>query len=201
MSELLVQLEWFKAVILPHEAAVRRRLTRICPPGFDIENLVAESLARAFQAKDIARITAGRSYLFSIARNILIDAMRREAVVSLDFMADLDSLRIDDGLERSLQARDQLRQLQAIIETLPAQCRRAFLLKRVHDYSLAQIAEEMGLSVSTVEKHLAKAVRLVAKALAEREDDGVGFISGRSDLPGGARRPGLGARGPARLRR
>ena len=44
MSELLVRLEWFKAVVLPHEATVRSRLRRICPQGFDVDNLVAEKL-------------------------------------------------------------------------------------------------------------------------------------------------------------
>jgi RNA polymerase sigma-70 factor (ECF subfamily) len=97
MSELLVRLEWFKAVVLPHEAAVRARLRRICPPGFDVDNLVAESLARAYQVQEFARITAGRSYLLTIARNLLIDTLRRERIVSLDFVADLDVLRSDDA--------------------------------------------------------------------------------------------------------
>lgn len=195
MSELLVRLEWFKAVVLPHEAAVRARLRRICPPGFDVDNLVAESLARAYQAHEFARVTAGRSYLFAIARNLLIDALRRETIVSLDFVADLDVLRSDDAaVERQIQARDELRWLQALVDRMPVQWRKVFLLRRVHDLSPATIAGQMGLSVSTVEKHLAKALKLVAQARAEREDQEFGRAAPQELRPASDRRPGRGLR-------
>lgn len=194
MDDLAKRLQWFKAVILPHEGALQARLRRVCPAGFDVENLAAESLARAYGAKDIDRITAGRSYLFAIARNLLIDAARRDTIVSLDFVADLDMLRADDSVEAALSARAELRSLQAIIDTLPPQCRRVFLLRRVHDLSLGEIAGQMALSVSTVEKHLAKAVMLVAKAVAEREEIGFERATHGSGREAGDRRSGVGVR-------
>jgi RNA polymerase sigma-70 factor (ECF subfamily) len=194
VDDLGKRLAWFKAVILPHEGVLRGRLRRLTPPGFDLDNLVAESLARAYAAKEIDRITGGRSYLFTIAHNLLIDAARRDTIVSLDFVADLDTLRaVDDSMEAGISARAELRWLQSVVDTLPPQCRRVFLLRRVHDHSLEEIAAEMALSVSTVEKHLAKAVRLVASALAEREGSGLGTTggSGRTAVD---RRPGRGVR-------
>lgn len=191
MSVAITRLEWFKAVILPHEGALRSRLRRLCPAGFDVDNLVAESLARAYTAKDITRIIIGRGYLFAIARNLLIDAARRDTIVSLDFVADLDILRSDDTLEASLTARDELRWLQAVIDTLPPQCRRVFLLRRIHELSLTEIAGQMALSVSTVEKHLAKAVMLVAKAVSEREGGSFERTPRRSGQQAGDRREGV----------
>lgn len=194
MDEVAERLAWFKAVILPHQGALAARLRRICPPGFDVENLVAESLARAYSVKQIERITAGRSYLFAIARNLLIDATRRETIVSLDFVADLDVLRADDSTAQAISARAELRSLQAIIDTLPPQCRRVFLLRRVHELSLNEIAGQMSLSVSTVEKHLAKAVMLVAKGMAEREEGDFGKPGDDAGGVAGDRRRGLGVR-------
>lgn len=188
------RLEWFKTVILPHEGYVRARLRRLCPSGFDVDNLVAESLARAYAAKDFRRIGSGRSYLFTIARNLLLDAARRDTIVSLDFVADLDTLLSPDSPEAVVSARDELRRLHAIVETLPEQPRRVFLMRRVYDYSPGAIAAELALSVSTVEKHLAKAIRLVAKGLAELEEERVERPAQRQDGPRRARGPGLGAR-------
>ena len=170
---------------------MRARLRRICPAGFDVENLVAESLARAYQVQDFARVTAGRAYLMTIARNLLIDALRRETIVSLDFVADLDVLRSDDAaVDRQIQARDELRWLQRLVDRLPPQSRKVFLLRRVHDLSLVDIAVQMSLSVSTVEKHLVKALKLVAQARAEREDDEFGRTAPQEVRLAGDRRSG-----------
>lgn len=163
---------WFKAVILPEEPALLARLRRMLPDADDAEDVAAETMARAYAAADFTRITAGRAYLFQIARNLLIDAARRDKVVSFDLVADLELLQVDDGQEAYLHARDELRRLQAIIETLPIQCRRAFVLRRVYGHSVGEIAEEMELSVSTVEKHLTKAVMRVMRAIRDREDLG-----------------------------
>ncbi len=183
---------WFKTVILIEEPALLARLRRILPNASDVEDVAAETLARAYATVDFGRVSAGRAYLFQIARNLMIDSARRDRIVSLDLRADLDLLQADHGLEANLQARDELRYLQAIIEMLPIQCRRAFILRRAYGHSVAEIAEEMGLSVSTVEKHLAKAVTRVMSGLRDREEVGGHRIdtasAGASADRGGSRR-------------
>jgi RNA polymerase sigma factor (sigma-70 family) len=164
------KLEWFKTVILPHEAALRARMRRILPSHHELDDMVAEVLARAYATDSWENVLTGRAFLFTIARNLVIDNARRNKIVSFESIADLDLLQADGNTESQLIARDALRQLQGIVDTLPGQCRRVFLLRRVHEKSMAEIADEMLLSVSTVEKHLAKAITLVMRAWAEREE-------------------------------
>ena len=166
------KLDWFKTTILPHEAALRGRLRRILPRRDDLDDLVAEVMTRAYATVDYAQLTAGRAYLFQIARNLIIDEARRAKIVSFDQIADVDLLMDHSSAERMLQARDELRRLDEIIETLPIQCRRAFILRRVHDKSVREIAEEMGLSVSTVDKHIGRATIRVMQAIGQFEDFG-----------------------------
>ena len=71
------RLNWFKAEILPHEAALRARLRRVMPRRADIDNIVAEAMARAFATEDFGRVTSGRGWLFRVARNLVIDEARR----------------------------------------------------------------------------------------------------------------------------
>jgi RNA polymerase sigma-70 factor (ECF subfamily) len=165
-----LRLDWFKTVILPHEAALRGRMRRVLRHREDLDDVVAEVLARAYATGDFGRITSGRAYLFQIARNLLIDEARRAKIVVLEDIVDLDLVADTLSAERLLQARDQLRRLEAIVETLPPQCRRAFILRRVHDRPVKEIAEEMGLSVFTVDKHIAKATLKVMQALGQFED-------------------------------
>lgn len=132
--------------------------------------MVAEVLARAYATENWENVTTGRAYLFTIARNLVIDTARRNKVVSFETIADLELLGSDNNVEAQLHAREALRQVESIVESLPSQCRRVFILRRIHEKSMIEIADEMALSVSTVEKHLAKAVAIVMRAWAEREE-------------------------------
>lgn len=171
--DLEARTAWFKTVILTEEPALRRRCRRSVRNAADLDDLVAETLTRAFSTPHWARIDRGRAFLFTIARNILIDSARRTRVVAIDLLANADDLAEEDGApspERIVAARDELRRLQVAVDSLPPQPRTAFLLRRVEDLSLQEIAARMGLSVSTVEKHLAKALRRLVRAQAEHED-------------------------------
>ena len=150
-------------------------MRRLLPAGYDVDNLVAEAMARAYSAGDPHHTGSGRAFLFQIARNLLIDEVRREKIVSFEFVADMELLHADEKTENVLYARDELRHLQKILDTLPPQCRRAFILRRVFDKSVIEIAEEMRLSVSTVDKHLMRASAKIMDALSQFEDSGFGW--------------------------
>jgi RNA polymerase sigma-70 factor (ECF subfamily) len=189
MDEARAKLNWFKSVVLPHQSALRARLRRIAPQRDDLDDMVADVLTRAYANPGWRSVDHGRAYVFTIARNLVIDQARRDKVVSFVQVVELDLLCSGQDLESQLCARDALRRLQALVDTLPQQCRRAFLLRRVHEKSMVEIADEMGLSVSTVEKHLGRAIRLVMQALAEQEEL-AGAGSGRSNAGDrGAGRP------------
>ncbi|QPI73719.1 sigma-70 family RNA polymerase sigma factor [Sphingobium sp. Cam5-1] len=170
MHRVRAKLDWFKAVILPQEAALRGRLRRILPSFLELDDIVAEVMARAYATENWNNVTTGRAYLFTIARNLIIDNARRNKVVSFETIADLELLQTENSVEAQLHAREALRQIEAIVETLPPQCRRVFVLRRIHERSMIEIAAEMSLSVSTVEKHLAKAIAIVMRAWSEREE-------------------------------
>ena len=170
MHRVRAKLDWFKAVILPQEAALRGRLRRILPSFLELDDMVAEVMARAYATENWNNVTTGRAYLFTIARNLIIDNARRNKVVSFETIADLELLQAENSVEAQLHAREALRQIEAIVETLPPQCRRVFVLRRIHERSMIEIAAEMSLSVSTVEKHLAKAIAIVMRAWSERQE-------------------------------
>ncbi len=163
---------WFKSVVLPHEAALRRHVRRLSASGVDIDDIISEALIRAYTSADYTRIDNGRAFLFAVARNLLIDLARRRAVVSFDYMADLDKLNLADGApsaETVVSARDEVRRLQQIVDALPPQCRRVFVMRRIDDLDLEEIAARLSLSVSTVEKHLSKAMALLTAGMAESD--------------------------------
>lgn len=174
LHDIRAKLDWFEAVILPHQTALRGRLSRILRSSQDLDDTVSEVLARAWSTDDWARVDHGRAYLFHIARNLIIDEARRDKIVSFEQIADLELLQAHTVLEDQLHARSELRWLQDFLPQLPRQCRRVFHMRRVQEKSMREIAEELALSVSTVEKHLAKAVLLIMRAQWQREETVLG---------------------------
>jgi len=88
----------------------------------------------------------------------------------MERLGEIDALRIiseEPGPERQATARQEFERLWRALCALPKQCRRAFQLQSFEDRSRREIAEQMGISERTVEKHLAKALLRVAVAMEE----------------------------------
>lgn len=171
MEDLHAKLEWFERNILPHAPVLRSRLRRLKNGSDELEDLVSEVLTRAYANPRWQQVENGRAYLFTIARNLLVDSARRQKVVSFDTIVEFESLQSSYDLSAHLCARDQLRKLQPVLDALPAQARRVFVARRLHEKSLPQIAEEMGLSVSTIEKHLGLALAAFMRAHTRQEQE------------------------------
>jgi len=161
--------QWVATHILPHEGEVRgwlRRHVRTLSTA-DIDDLVQEAYARLWPV-EFARIGNGRSYLYTVIRNLVVEQARRARIVPMERMGEIESLRIpsdEPGPERNVSARQELERLVRIVDALPEQCRRAFQLQKFGSLSQREIAREMNISEKTVEKHLATALLRVLDAL------------------------------------
>ncbi|MBU4197723.1 MAG: RNA polymerase sigma factor [Alphaproteobacteria bacterium] len=160
---------WLARSVMPHEPALRAWLRRGASPA-DVDDIVQETYAKLICIENSAAIQNVRAYLFRTARSAAIDRLRRQSVVQLEAVADLDRLQVaSDAVtpEDEVVDRNQLRLLARMIEGLPDKTRRIFVLSRVSGRSQKQIAQETGFPESTVEKHIAKAFVLLMAAYAD----------------------------------
>src|SRR6185369_15842135 len=74
------------------------------------------------------------------------------------------------GVVQQVMARQELGQLEAAIAELPPGCRAVLLLRKVELLSHQEIADRLGIAVSTVEKQHARALRLLRTALSAQTD-------------------------------
>ncbi len=136
--------------------------------ALDGEDIGQDAIVRMLQVKDRSAIQDPVRYLFRVARNLFVDAQRsrgRERGL-IDAEADLDSKA--DGKadpERALAGKERLERALTVIEDLPPRCRQAFRLHRFDGLSYAQIAREMAISPSMVEKHIAEAMLRLGRAM------------------------------------
>lgn len=146
---------------------MRRRVRSLT--AHDIDDLMQEAYSRLWSA-EYRHVSNGRSYLFAVVRNLLIEQARHARIVPMVRLGEIDSLLIpseEPGLDRRVGARQELERLERIVTDLPGQCRRAFQLQKFQGLSQREIAQEMNIKEKTVEKHLAVALVHILGALQE----------------------------------
>jgi RNA polymerase sigma factor (sigma-70 family) len=165
--------DWFMREVLPLEPMLTRFLQRNWRTEAEISDLRQEAYARVYEAAKRERPQLVKPFLFQIARNLMIDRLRRQSVVSLESMADVDWLNVSDdrpSAETYVAARQELRLLQAALDKLPPRCRQVVLMRKVEGFSQREVAKEMGITIETVENQVAKGMRLLAQAIGGRRD-------------------------------
>lgn len=163
---------WFAREILSHEAALVRYLTRIWPNRDDIHDLRQEIYMRVYEAASKARPQFPKSFLFTTARHLMVDRVRRSRVVSMEAIGDLEepNVAVDEiSPEQRLQARQELMKLARAFSVLPPRCREVMWLRRVDELSQKEVASRLHITEKTVESHIAKGTRLLADALYGRK--------------------------------
>jgi len=124
------------------------------------KEIVQEAFLRTYRQGE--SVTTLRAFLFSTARNLAANEYRHQRTVERDVQANLEEYRANDeceSLESGLIRDERNRLVQEAIDRLPPQCRAAFTLRIFHECSYKEVAERLGISVKTVEKHISRAIR------------------------------------------
>jgi RNA polymerase sigma-70 factor (ECF subfamily) len=157
---------WFAREILTHEDALLRYLLRCWSNRDEVHDLRQEIYVRVYQAAARGRPAMPKSFMFTTARHLMTDRLRRGRVVSIEAVGDLDALNVlidEASPERQLGARQELGRLADAFDRLPDRCREVVWLRRVEDLPQKEVAARLGIGEKTVEKQLAKGVRLIAE--------------------------------------
>ncbi len=163
---------WFADHVFVFHQQTRRYALSLVRQQDEAEDLVQEAYARLFALDDWASIANPHAFTMRIVRNLAIERFRRADVVRLDQSAILQKLEIEDQdptPDVVAMDRSELRHVVKVMEEMPPRMREAMYLRRIEGLPPAQVAERMNISVSTVETHLIKALRLLVHRLNRQE--------------------------------
>lgn len=159
--------QWHLDLLYRDQAGLlhRRIRARVGSPE-EASDLVQEAFSRLLGARAGQPLRNPGAFLNRIVRNLLIDRGRRNAVrppfVSLEPGTDI-AVPPDQG--RALELDQMRRRYREIVDTLPPRTREVFLLHRVDELGYREIAERLGISIRTVEWHVAQAIYRIGKEL------------------------------------
>ncbi len=155
---------WLAQHILPNEPNLRAWLQRHWVNGLETDDIVQETYAILATLADVDHIDSPQAYAFQTAKSLVMRHFRRARIVRFDTISDADLLSAaadEPSPEQQVSAREELRSVNQLIAGLPAKCREAFSLRKVHGRSQRDVAAQMGISESTVEKHVGRALRIL----------------------------------------
>ena len=155
---------WLARNILPYEPVLRARLSRIYLYGLELDDIVQETYARIASAPSLESIRYPKQYAFQVARTIVIDHIRHSRVISINASGNLEQLELtspEAGPEDLFEFREEIAQVAHFLATLPRTTRETLILRRIEGLSQRETADRLGISVKTVEKHMASGVLML----------------------------------------
>jgi RNA polymerase sigma-70 factor (ECF subfamily) len=164
--------------------ALRRYLSRFFQKSQDIDDALQETFVRAYAAEAHGPILMPRAYLFRVAKHVALNELARRKNSATESVEDFDQPDVvgsetQPGVEQLVDGRRRLALFASAVASLPSQCRKVLVLKKIEGLSQREIAARLGIAESTVEKHLAKALLLTRDFMARREPSGEEHASTR----------------------
>ena len=127
------------------------------------EDLVQEVLVKLWEKRDSVKMETVKSYLFTMANNLMINRFKHQQVV-YQFQAEAVHQMKGASAETpefTLEVAEFDAHLQRVLASIPEPNRVVFLMNRLESLTYREIAERLELSVKAVEKRMEKALVII----------------------------------------
>ena len=152
--------EIFTKLFAESRQALHRYIQRFVGSSETAKEIVQEAFLRTYRQRE--SVTTLRAFLFSTARNLAANEYRHRRVMERGALGHFGDSRVKtehESLETEVLREERNRLIQEAIDRLPPQCRAAFALRVFHECSYKEVADRLGISAKTVEKHIARGLR------------------------------------------
>lgn len=155
--------QWFDEFVTQSRGELTGYLNRLLRSPDDALEVSQEAYLKVYLAlrKSVDKEHSPKALLYKTARNLAISRFRHQRIVQRSMLAITVSQELQTesrSPEQQASKSEDLRALLLAINQLPPKCRKVMLLRMFQDLSQKEIAEQLGIAVSTVEKHIAKAL-------------------------------------------
>ena len=161
-------------------APLRRYLTRLLGNTSEAQDVAHDAYLRVYPTVDQPHVQQPEAVLYTTARRLAINRLKRRSIspISNETEGFESAATGAPGVAQQVMARQELKLLEEAIAQLPEGCRNVLLLRKVELLSHREIAERLGIAISTVEKQHVRALRLLRASLAEAMDRNAANTSG-----------------------
>jgi RNA polymerase sigma-70 factor (ECF subfamily) len=155
-----------------HNVALLRFISAKLGSEQEAREIAQEAYVHLLQLNHPEAISYLRAFLFKTAANLAIDRLRqRGRRMNVASMPDVDFAVFELSPERQVSGQQQLAVAAAAVAQLPAKCRQAFLLHRLYEKPIDEIAERMGIGACMVRRYIVRSLEHIRHRM---DADGLG---------------------------
>ncbi|WP_317047008.1 RNA polymerase sigma-70 factor [Spirosoma aerolatum] len=159
----------FEAVFRQHYASLCRYARQLLPDPDEAEEEVQAMFLAIWEKREGLLISVSlKSYLYRSVHNRCLNRLKHAAVRDehRDYIHHIGEETAESPAQRVI-GEELAHQIQRAIQKLPEQCRLVFTLSRYEELRYGEIAEQLGISIKTVENQIGKALRILRAELSE----------------------------------
>ena len=182
--------QFLSELVAQYAGPLEKYLARKLDSPDDAAELAQEAFLRLHRLEQPENLDNARAFLFQVATNLAVDQLRRRQLhyrfLNMEKALSHEGEPVDSNAagaspEQIVGARERLAAIYQAVEELPFKVRQAFLLHRRSGLSYQAIAQQLGVSVSSVEKYILQALKHCRERLAALPDPDAAEKSGDSD--------------------
>jgi RNA polymerase sigma-70 factor (ECF subfamily) len=142
-----------------------------------VRDIIQECFMKLWEKRETLQSVSEASLLFAMVRNACLDYLKHyhlEQQYSIEYLANIEGeerlYHADFSFDpdRKLLYDELQEQIRQVIDQLPPRCKEVFLLSRFENLKNKEIAEQLHISLTAVEKHISKAISVFDRHFKDR---------------------------------
>ena len=151
---------------------LRAFISRFIRGPQDVDDIAQETFVRAFLAEQKGDIQHPKAYIYRVARNLAFETLSKKSTQLTSYIedsCDLSLLQSNEDIEVSTIVKEKFDRVKVAIAEMPPQCQRVFIMHKVYGFKYKEISQQLGISVSTVEKHIMTGLKKCKQSVKNQE--------------------------------
>lgn len=135
----------------------------------EAEEIVQATFMSVWEKRDSLSIHTGvKPYLYAMVRNASLNVIKHEKIKQQHVVGEMAvAERSVESVSRTVMASELEGRIYKALDKLPEQCRLVFKLSRFEELKYAEIAEQLNISIKTVENQMGKALKIMREQLKD----------------------------------
>ncbi|HEU5148559.1 MAG TPA: RNA polymerase sigma-70 factor [Chryseosolibacter sp.] len=133
------------------------------------EEIVQSTFLLVWEKRETLAIrTSVKPYLYAMVRNACLNVLKHNKIKQRHMGEEIAMAeRSHDAVTHTISSNELEQRIQLAMDELPEQCRIVFKLSRFEELKYSEIAEQLNISIKTVENHMGKALRIMREQLKD----------------------------------